>query len=235
MSAPDNIAIIEDSPEVLELLSSALTHAGYQIHTYARAIDFERALPTLDPDLCIVDLGLPDKDGLSLLTRISETSDAAILVISGRSALQDRIIGLELGADDYLAKPFEISEVVARVRALMRRRVATPVGEDETVFQFSGWTADFAAFQLRDADGDTQKLSASEAALLRVFLTAPNRLITRDQLQISLDDKSDSQSFDRAIDVRISRLRSKLRDSTKNPKIIKTIYGAGYIFISDVT
>ncbi len=235
MSAQDHIAIIEDSPEVLELLSSALSQAGYQIHTYARAADFERALPTLDPDLCIVDLGLPDKDGLGLLTSISETSDAAILVISGRSALKDRIIGLELGADDYLAKPFEISEVVARVRALMRRKTSAPVDEEETVFNFSGWTADFAAFQLRDSDGNSQKLSASEAALLRVFLAAPNRLITRDQLQVSLDDKSDSQSFDRAIDVRISRLRSKLRDSTKNPKIIKTIYGAGYIFISDVT
>lgn len=235
MSEQEQIAIIEDSPEILQLLSKALSEADYQIHTYSRAIDFEHALATLEPDLCIVDLGLPDKDGLSLLTRISETSDAAILVISGRSALQDRIVGLELGADDYLAKPFEIREVVARVRALLRRRVATPTPEEETEFHFSGWTANFATFLLIDDEGDSQRLSASEASLLRVFLTCSNRLITRDQLQKSLDDKSDSLSFDRTIDVRISRLRSKLRDSTKNPKIIKTIYGAGYIFISDVT
>lgn len=233
MTGGEKIAIIEDSPEVLELLSGALQDAGYRIATYARAVDFEAALDATEPDLCIVDLGLPDKDGLGLLTRISDTSDAAILVISGRSALQDRIVGLELGADDYLAKPFEISEVIARVRALIRRRAASPAPDDDTVFAFSGWTADFATFLLTDKSGDTQRLSASEAALLKVFLTNANRLITREQLQTSLEDKSDSQSFDRAIDVRVSRLRSKLRDKTKNPKIIKTIYGAGYIFILD--
>lgn len=235
MNAPEQIAIIEDSPEILQLLSSALEAAGYRIHTFSRAIDFEHALGALDLDLCIVDLGLPDKDGLGLITRISDTSTAAILVISGRSALQDRIVGLELGADDYLAKPFEISEVVARVRALLRRSAATPLPETDTVHHFSGWTADFATFVLTDDAGETQRLSASEASLLRVFLSNANRLITREQLQTSLDDKSDSLSFDRAIDVRISRLRSKLRDKTKNPKIIKTIYGAGYIFISDTT
>ena len=235
MNRTQHIAIIEDSPEVLRLLSTALKAEGYQLHTFSRAADFEVALGALDLDLCIVDLGLPDKDGLSLLTRIPEASAAAILVISGRSSLQDRIVGLELGADDYLAKPFEISEVVARVRALLRRGAALPTPDVETIQTFSGWTVDFAQFLLTDDAGQTQRLSASEASLLRVFLAQANRLITREQLQTSLDDKSDSLSFDRAIDVRISRLRSKLRDKTKNPKIIKTIYGAGYIFISDTS
>jgi DNA-binding response OmpR family regulator len=228
------IAIIEDEPEVLALLSTTLSDAGYEIETYSHAADFENALAQSAPDLCIVDLGLPDKDGLGVVRNIATQSDAAILVISGRSALNDRITGLELGADDYLAKPFEAREVVARARALIRRRTMTTSPAETTVYRFSGWVVDFAAFLLTDEKGNAQRLSASEAALLLVFLQKAKQLITREQLQVALDDRSDSISFDRTIDVRISRLRSKLNDKTKNPKIIKTIYGAGYIFISDV-
>ena len=229
-----HIAIIEDEPEVLALLSSTLADAGYDIQTYSHAADFENALCESSPDLCIVDLGLPDKDGLGVVSNIAARSDAAILVISGRTGLNDRITGLELGADDYLAKPFEPREVVARVRALMRRRDAATSTAEKTVYTFSGWQVDFATFLLTDETGATQRLSASEASLLLVFLKSTKRLITREQLQVALDDRSDSISFDRTIDVRISRLRSKLNDKTRNPKIIKTIYGAGYIFISDV-
>lgn len=229
-----HIAIIEDEPEVLALLSSTLADAGYDIQTYSHAADFENALCESSPDLCIVDLGLPDKDGLGVVSNIAAKSDAAILVISGRTGLNDRITGLELGADDYLAKPFEPREVVARVRALMRRRDAATSTAEKTVYTFSGWQVDFATFLLTDETGATQRLSASEASLLLVFLKSTKRLITREQLQVALDDRSDSISFDRTIDVRISRLRSKLNDKTRNPKIIKTIYGAGYIFISDV-
>lgn len=229
-----HIAIIEDEPEVLALLSNTLADAGYDIQTYSHATDFENALCESSPDLCIVDLGLPDKDGLGVVSNIAAKSDAAILVISGRTGLNDRITGLELGADDYLAKPFEPREVVARVRALMRRRDAATSTAEKTVYTFSGWEVDFATFLLTDETGATQRLSASEAALLLVFLKSTKRLITREQLQVALDDRSDSISFDRTIDVRISRLRSKLNDKTRNPKIIKTIYGAGYIFISDV-
>ena len=229
-----HIAIIEDEPEVLALLSSTLADAGYDIQTYSHAADFENALCESSPDLCIVDLGLPDKDGLGVVSNIAAKSDAAILVISGRTGLNDRITGLELGADDHLAKPFEPREVVARVRALMRRRDAATSTAEKTVYTFSGWQVDFATFLLTDETGATQRLSASEASLLLVFLKSTKRLITREQLQVALDDRSDSISFDRTIDVRISRLRSKLNDKTRNPKIIKTIYGAGYIFISDV-
>lgn len=232
MKTNEHIAIIEDTPEVLELLSSALSAANYQVSTFSSASEFEASLSRQSPDLCIVDLGLPDKDGLGLVSLIANESDAAILVISGRSALNDRVIGLELGADDYLAKPFEIREVVARVRALIRRRVPASDAETATEYQFSGWTANLATFLLTNRDGETKKLSASEASLLLVFLTHANQLITREQMQIALEDRSDSTSFDRTIDVRVSRLRSKLNDTTKNPKIIKTIYGAGYIFIS---
>ena len=184
-------------------------------------------------DVCIVDLGLPDKDGLGLVSTLSAQYDTAILVVSGRASLQDRIVGLELGADDYLAKPFEISEVIARVRALTRRQrrpEAAPIVEQ---VRFSGWTVDLAQFVLTDAAQKSVRLSAGEAALLRIFLNSPNRLVTRDQLKDALGD-GDDEAFDRAIDVRVSRLRSKLKDPTKDPKIIKTIYGAGYIFVANI-
>ncbi len=234
MTSQDHIAIVEDSVEVLKLLSDALVAAGYAVSTYGRAIEFEASLAVGVPSLCIIDLGLPDKDGLGLVSHLANETDASILVVSGRGALDDRIVGLELGADDYLAKPFEVSEVVARVRALMRRRAPAPASvEAKSEHIFAGWTANLTEFTLTHKDGVSKRLSASEAALLAVFISHANQLITREQIQIALDDRSDSLSFDRAIDVRISRLRSKLDDTTRNPKIIKTIYGAGYIFISD--
>lgn len=230
----EQIAIIEDSPEILKLLSDSLADAGYQIQSYSRASDFENAMQQVQPDLCIVDLGLPDKDGLNLVSNISNACDAAILVISGRAALQDKIVGLELGADDYLAKPFEMAEVIARVRALIRRKTSSLPVQSNAVYKFAGWTMDSQKFVLTDEDGVEQRLSASEVGLLQFFLERPNRLVTRDQLCDELNDQGDEFAFDRAIDVRVSRLRSKLRDPSRNPKIIKTIYGAGYIFISDV-
>lgn len=234
MTAQEHIAIIEDSVEILTLLSDALIGAGYAVSTFDHAAEFESSLATSTPDLCIVDLGLPDKDGLGLVTHIAADTNAAILVISGRTALDDRIVGLELGADDYIAKPFELSEVVARVRALMRRRVPAPVAtEAPTEIKFSGWTANLTTCMLTHEDRTSKRLSASEAALLSVLFSHANQLITREQLQVALNDRSDSISFDRTIDVRVSRLRAKLNDKTRNPRIIKTIYGAGYIFILD--
>lgn len=231
------ISVLEDNLELRKMLVEALEEAGYAVRPYGRAQEFERDLSTFRPDLCLIDLGLPDKDGLGLLRAISDSSDAAILVVSGRSSLSDRIVGLELGADDYLAKPFELSELIARVRALIRRAGQRGRGDQDkqnAVFRFCGWTVDLSRFTLIDKSGAEERLSASEAALLRIFLESPNRLITRDMLRDKLSDNSDEFSFDRAIDVRVSRLRAKLRDKSKDPTIIKTIYGAGYILISDV-
>jgi len=235
MSQDIHVAIVEDSLEILQMLSSALENEGYKISTYSRAAEFESDLDTTQPDLCLVDLGLPDKDGLALIQRIGATSNAAILVISGRSSLQERVLGLELGADDYLAKPFEISEVIARVKALVRRRSPDPEpagAETNSIYTFHGWTADFSQYLLTDDKGSQQRMSASEASLLKIFLDRANKLVTRDQLQTELGDKGDRLAFDRAIDVRVSRLRAKLSDPTRNPQIIKTIYGAGYIMVN---
>lgn len=227
------IAVVDDNPDIRNMLSETLTEAGFGTQCFARAADFERSLNQKTPDVCVVDLGLPDKDGLSIVAALAG-SHTAILVISGRSTLQDKIVGLELGADDYLAKPFEVREVIARVRALIRRRAQGPSQDQPERLTFSGWSIDFGQFLLTGADGSESRLSASEATLLRVFLSRPNRLITRDQLRDELNEKGDAEAFDRAIDVRVSRLRAKLKDPPKDPKIIKTIYGAGYILISDV-
>ena len=229
------VSVLEDSLDLQKLLSDALSEAGYAVRAYGRAQDFERELGDWAPELCIIDLGLPDKDGLGILGQITARTNAAILVVSGRSSLSDKIAGLELGADDYLAKPFEMSELIARVRALLRRRAPMESEADVGgVFRFGDWTVDLTRFVLAHSDGTEERLSASEAALLRIFLERPNRLITRDLLRDELGERGDELSFDRAIDVRVSRLRAKLRDPSKHPKIIKTIYGAGYILISDV-
>lgn len=233
MTTKKLIAILDDSREIRELVASTLELEGFETKTFGTGADFERSLRTLEPDVCIIDLGLPDREGLTLVNSVSRTSNAAVLIISGRSNTQDKIAGLELGADDYITKPFEVSEVVARVKALLRRSKQTAGANFEKVFSFSGWTADLDQHLLVSPQKETVRLSYGEVQVLRIFLNSPNRLVTRDRILEMLDDDQ-TDNFDRAIDVRVSRLRSKLQDDPTNPKIIKTIYGAGYIFIADL-
>jgi DNA-binding response OmpR family regulator len=226
------VTILDDSPEIRDMLSVALQDAGFKTLCFGRATEFEREIRTISPEVCIVDLGLPDKDGLSLVNKLALESGAAIIIISGRSMVQDKVVGLELGADDYITKPFEAAEVVARVRALLRRNKVDANIPTNQIVKFSGWVADFEQHILTSPNGDTQPLSYAEAQVLHLFLSAPNRLISRDHMMERLGGNA-SDNFERAMDVRVSRLRSKLQDDPQNPKIIKTIYGAGYIFIGD--
>jgi DNA-binding response OmpR family regulator len=227
------ITILDDNPEIREMLSSALEDAGFRTLSFGRSSDFEREIPNLSPAVCLVDLGLPDKDGLSLIGQLAYESGAAVIIISGRSMLHDKIVGLDLGADDYITKPFETAEVVARIRALLRRQKTAHIAKDQSLVKFSGWSADFDQHSLIDPEGNVQDMSHAEGKVLRVFLDAPNRLVTRDQIFEALG-QGFADNFDRAVDVRVSRLRTKLHDDPQNPKIIKTIYGAGYIFIGSV-
>lgn len=229
MSAP-LVAILDDEPQIRALLSDALSEAGFRIAAFARATEFEAALHRAAPDVCLVDLGLPDRDGLALVHRLALESGAAIIIISGRAEVQDRVTGLELGADDYIIKPFDPAEVVARVRA--RLRAPKGVGQRNCA-EFAGWVAAFDRYVLVASDGEEVAISHSEGEVLRMFLEAPKRLISRQQMQETLGGAA-GESFDRAMDVRISRLRTKLREDPKNPALIKTIYGAGYIFLGDV-
>lgn len=231
-STTPHVAILDDEPEIRRMLADALEEAGFRTTCYGRATEFEAALKRTAPDVCLVDLGLPDRDGLAVVHRLALESGAAIIIISGRAQVQDRVTGLELGADDYIIKPFDPAEVVARIRARLRKgRVET--GASSQVAHFAGWRAHFDRYVLVDETGTETPFSHAEGEVLRLFLDSPNRLITRAQMQEALGGAA-GESFDRAMDVRISRLRTKLGEDPKNPRLIKTIYGAGYIFLGEV-
>lgn len=228
-----HVAILDDEAQVRRLLADALTDAGFRTSTYARAAEFEAALKRTAPDVCLVDLGLPDRDGLALVHRLALESGATIIIISGRAATADRVTGLELGADDYIVKPFDPAEVVARIRARLRKGRPAPEAGG-TVARFAGWEAQFERYLLISPEGAEVPFSHAEGEVLRLFLEAPRRLISRAHMQESLGGAA-GESFDRAMDVRISRLRAKLGEDPKNPRLIKTIYGAGYLFLGDVS
>ena len=231
MTAP-LVTILDDEPEIRSMLADALEEAGFRTMGFGRATEFEAALKTATPDVCLVDLSLPDRDGLTLVHRLALEQGATVIIISGRAQVQDRVTGLELGADDYIIKPFDPAEVVARIRARLRRgKSATSTGNTA---RFNGWSAYFDSYILVDDRGEEAPFSHAEGEVLRLFLERPKRLISRAVMQETLGGAA-GESFDRAMDVRISRLRTKLREDPKNPRLIKTIYGAGYIFLGDVS
>ena len=225
------VSILDDEPEIRSILTEALQEAGFRTQCFARAREFEAALKRTTPDVCLVDLSLPDTDGLALVHRLALEQGAAVIIISGRAQVQDRVTGLELGADDYITKPFDPAEVVARIRA--RLRVSRSAPQSGNTARFSTWTAHFDRYTLEDEHGGETPFSHAEGEVLRLFLESPKRLISRAQMQDALGGTA-GESFDRAMDVRISRLRTKLREDPRNPRLIKTIYGAGYIFLGDV-
>ncbi|MDM8167432.1 response regulator transcription factor [Roseovarius sp.] len=230
MTAP-LVTILDDEPAIRSMLSDALEEAGFRTMAFSRATEFEAAIRQTKPDVCLVDLSLPDRDGLTLVHRLALEQGATVIIISGRAQVQDRVTGLELGADDYIIKPFDPAEVVARIRARLRRDTPTPQTGDTA--RFNGWTAHFDRYALEDDTGAETPFSHAEGEVLRLFLERPKRLISRQAMQEALGGAA-GDSFDRAMDVRISRLRTKLREDPKNPRLIKTIYGAGYIFLGDV-
>lgn len=230
MSTP-LIFILDDEPAIRSMLADALDEAGFRSMGFGRATEFEAALRSARPDVCLVDLSLPDRDGLTLVHRLALEQGATVIIISGRAQVQDRVTGLELGADDYIIKPFDPAEVVARIRA--RLRGGMPQRTASETARFSGWTAHFDRYMLEDPDGSETPFSHAESEVLRLFLERPRRLISRQAMQEALGGAA-GDSFDRAMDVRISRLRTKLGEDPKNPKLIKTIYGAGYIFVGEV-
>ncbi len=232
MTAP-LVTILDDEPDIRQILSDALQDAGFRTQSFSRAREFEASLKRVTPDVCLVDLSLPDTDGLALVHKLALEQGAAVIIVSGRAQVQDRVTGLELGADDYITKPFDPAEVVARVRARLRDGTRTAAQSGDTA-HFNGWTAHFDRYVLENDCGEETPFSHAEGEVLRLFLDSPKRLISRAQMQEMLGGAA-GDSFDRAMDVRISRLRTKLCEDPKNPRLIKTIYGAGYIFLGDVS
>ena len=235
MRKSDNneIHVLEDDPLVALTLTRTLEEYGFSCRWYHTAAELFAGLKQCVPALCIVDLGLPDRDGLDVVRELQENFDCGVMILTGRGFLSDRVLGLELGADDYIVKPFEPRELVARVRSILRRRSpgGAPRNEGHRIACFEGWRFDPASFALTDPEGGEEVLGAAEAQLLQAFLERPNRIQNREQLARA----PGLLPFDRSIDVRISRLRRKLRDDPYSPRLIKTVYGAGYLLAVTVS
>ena len=230
METSKTIAIVEDDPDVAKIIEQVLGDFGFRTVWCRSASDLLRRLRTLSPDLFIIDLGLPDMDGIEAMQRVKAQSACGILILTGRAHVSDRVMGLELGADDYMLKPFEPRELVARVRSIVRRRESSEAPARQ-IAEFSGWRFNLANNRLTSPDGEEHALSTAESELLKVFINNPNRILQREKLM----GTRDLAPTDRAIDVRISRLRRKLEPDAHSPAFIKTVYGAGYLFLATVT
>jgi two-component system OmpR family response regulator len=227
------IYVVEDDDDVARLIRATLADFGFEVVLFRSAGELFRQISRRVPDLCIVDLGLPDMDGMDVVRQLQSQHDCGILILTGRGYVGDRIMGLELGADDYVAKPFDPRELVARVRSILRRSRPVP-GHDKSgqsgIATFAGWSFNTGNNILTGQHGQEWPLSTAEAQLLKVFLARPNRILAREQLLC----EREVSPLDRSIDVRISRLRRKLEVDVQNPKLIRTVYGAGYLFSADV-
>jgi two-component system OmpR family response regulator len=236
MAAQDHILILDDDAETRRLLQAYLEKQGYRITTAADGRALRKALDTARPDLIVLDLMLPGEDGLEICRDLRIRSNVPVIMLTARGEETDRIVGLEMGADDYLAKPANPRELLARIKSVLRRARSLPENlKPEAVksLRFAGWTLDVVTRNLTAPDGVVVPLSGTEFKLLRVFLAHPDRVLSRDQL-IDLMISRDAGPFDRAIDVQVSRLRQRLREDAREPQIIKTVRGEGYVLAAKV-
>jgi two-component system OmpR family response regulator len=236
MTKQDHILVVDDDAEIRSLLREYLQKHGYRATVVADGKAMQAALAAAKPDLVVLDLMLPGEDGFSLCRALRSRSSVPVIMLTARGEETDRIVGLEMGADDYLAKPFNSRELLARIRSVLRRARSLPENlapETISAFRFGGWTLDAATRDLTAPDGVIVPLSGTEYKLLRIFLAHPNRVLTRDQL-IDLMISRDAATFDRAIDVQVSRLRHRLREDAREPAIIKTVRSQGYVLAAHV-
>jgi DNA-binding response OmpR family regulator len=230
-AAKRTVFIVDDEPEIGNLLLDALLQFEMEGKVFATAAQMLTALSLETPDACIVDLGLPDMEGMALINEIRRRSSVPIIVLSARGHSTDRVMGLELGADDYVVKPFDPREVVARIRSILRRSSDQPSKKASVdCARFEGWSYQPASHCLTSPEGEETFLSTGEATLLEALLRAPKRVLSRDYL---LEHGGRDESLDRSIDVRISRIRKKLNRKNE-PAHIRTIYGSGYMLACDV-
>lgn len=234
------IVVVDDDPRVRDLLVRYLEGEGFKVSSAENGEAMRRHMANATVDLVMLDLNLPGEDGLSLARELRAASDVAIIMITGKGDPIDRVIGLEVGADDYIPKPFELREVLARVRAVLRR-VATRSNDASVTtttrsaecLGFAGWRFDPAKRELRDPEGKVVALSTGEFDLLTVFLRHPTIVLNRDQL-MDLVSGQDWTPYDRSIDTQVGRLRKKIERDPGNPDLIKTVRGVGYVFAAEV-
>jgi DNA-binding response OmpR family regulator len=238
MEAKENILVVDDDPDIRELLCDYLGDKGYDVVAVSDADAMRSALADRIPKVVLLDIGLPGEDGLSLARHLRERYDVGIIMVSGAGETVDRIIGLEVGADDYIAKPFDPRELLARLKSVLRRcqsDAVTTVDANQTAsvarsVKFGVGVLDLDSCRLLDAEGGEIPLTAMEFELLKVFAERPNRPLSRDQL-LNLTRNRDWDPFDRSIDIRIARLRRKVEPNPDKPEVLKTVRGMGYMFV----
>ena len=226
------LLVVDDDPEIRELVDAYLTQQGFDVATVADGVAMDAYLAENAVDLIVLDLMLPGEHGLSLARRLRADGRTPIVIVSAQGEDVDRIVGLEVGADDYLAKPFNPRELLARIRAVLRRAsTASDDPGDERVVSFGEFLLDLHAHELRRGE-QTVPLTSGEFDLLAILVTHPNKVLDRDRI-LDLLTGAERSPFDRSIDVRVTRLRSKIEADPQNPGFIKTIWGKGYMFCPD--
>lgn len=235
-----HILVVDDDQRVRDMLCRYLEQEGFSVTGVEDGVAMRRHLLDNPVDLVLLDLVMPGEDGLSLSREIRAGSDLPIIMLTGKGEPIDRVVGLEVGADDYITKPFHLREVLARIRSVLRRSTIRPVTEsgsdsddDSERVQFAGWRFDMVRRELRSPDGSPVPLTTGEFDLLSALVKRPNRPLDRDQI-MDLVKGQDWQPFDRSIDTQIGRLRKKLEADPKDPQLIKTVRGVGYVFTPKV-
>jgi DNA-binding response OmpR family regulator len=242
MTGSPHIIVVDDEAPAREMVGDYLRMHGFEVTLCDGGKALRAAIAQQAPDLIVLDLNMPEEDGLSIVRDLKRQSSVAIIMLTATASPIDRVVGLELGADDYLAKPVELRELLARIRSVLRRVVPTapaaaavstpaPASPSATasMTRFGTKWLDEDARVLRDDDGTEHPLTASEFNLLRVFAANPKRVLSRERL-LDLADARDSEAFDRAIDLRIMRIRRKIERNPARPAVIKTVRGGGYVF-----
>jgi two-component system OmpR family response regulator len=234
MERPDHVLVVDDDAEIRKLLGEYLQRNGFRVSLANDGREMRRRLEQARPDIVVLDVMLPGDSGLTLCRDLRAGSSLPVIMLTARAEEVDRIVGLEMGADDYLAKPFSPRELLARIKTILRRARGLPLARDDTRrVRFAGWTLDAAARQLVAPDGVVVPLSGAEFRLLSVFVDHPNRVLDRNQL-MDLTVGRDGTPLDRSIDVQVSRLRVRLRDDAREPRIIKTVRSEGYVLAAAV-
>ena len=226
------IIVVDDEAPTREMIGEYLGMQGFDVQLCDGGRSLRRAIEARIPDLVVLDLNMPEEDGLSIIRDLKQRAGVAVIMLTATASAVDRIVGLELGADDYLAKPCELRELLARIRAVLRRAGAakTEAGQPKTTLvQFGTKWLNLEAQTLRDADGNEHPLTASEFGLLKVFAENPKKVLSRERL-LDLANARDREAFDRAIDIRIMRIRRKIEPDPTHPRVIRTVRGGGYVF-----
>lgn len=236
------ILSVDDDEGLQVVITHYLEAEGYKTLSATSGKQVMNVLKDSTPNLILLDLVLPDTDGISLLAQLRALKKIPVIVVSGKSDTTEKIVCLEMGADDYMTKPFEMRELSARIKAVLRRSSEDPqqggpandsAKQDGGLVKFDEWTLDKGRFQLLDGNNNSADLTTGEYKLLEALIDAPNKVLSRERL-FELTRENDYDSFDRAVDIQIGRIRKKIGDDPKDPKYIKTVRGAGYMFCGEV-